>query len=62
MVVGVDSHNELDRGGGERASDGPEEAGPLAAEDGGLVEDDNFALFVRGGRRRLFSYQFGLVA
>ena len=46
MVQGVDSRNELDRGGGERASDGPMEAGLLAAEDGGLVEDDTFALFV----------------
>jgi len=48
-VEGVDFRNELDGGGGERASDGPGEPGPLAAEDRGLVEDDDSAaLFVRG--------------
>jgi hypothetical protein len=45
VVEGVDFPKDLDRGGGERASDGPGEAGPLA-EDEGLVEDVNFALFI----------------
>jgi hypothetical protein len=49
-VEGVDFRNDLDGGGGERASDGPGEAGPLTAEDGCLVEDDNsVALFVMRG-------------
>jgi hypothetical protein len=45
-VEGVDFRNELDRGGREQASNGPGEAGPLKAEDGGLVEDDNLALVI----------------
>ena len=36
VVEGVDFLNYLDRGGRERASDGPGEAGPLAAEGEGL--------------------------
>jgi len=35
-VEGVDFRDHLDTGGGERTSDGPEEAGPLAAEGEGL--------------------------
>ena len=59
VVEGVDFLNYLDRGGRERASDGPGEAGPLAAEDGGLVEDDNFALFIAVG---CFQTRFRFVA
>ena len=61
VVEGVDFRNDLDRGGGERASDGPWEAGPLAAEDGGLVEDDNFALFICEEQSVVFKPGLGLL-
>ena len=61
VVEGVDFLNYLDRGGRERASDGPGEAGPLAAEDGGLVEDDNFALFICEEQAVVFKPGLGLL-
>ncbi len=61
VVEGVDFLNYLDRGGRERASDGPGEAGPLAAEDGGLVEDDNFALFICEEQSVVFKPGLGLL-
>jgi len=49
----------LDGAGGERASDGPGEAGTLVTEDGGHVEDDNFALGVCEKEAVVFAPGFG---
>ena len=46
VVESVNFLNYLDRVGGERASDGPGEAGQLSVEDGALMEDNNFATFI----------------